>query len=110
MDLLRERPRTTGQIASSFAISRIAVMRPLEVLADAQLTTSRKRGRERWHYLNAVPLRRLHERWADPLASGLASGLLRLKDQVEAEGSALQSTRPAVDVALEVAMAAPPAA
>jgi DNA-binding transcriptional ArsR family regulator len=109
LDLLRDRPRTTGEIAEQFTISRVAVMRHLEVLASAGLITSRKRGRKRWHYLNAVPLRRVHERWADPLASSLASGLLRLKERVETEGSGLDSTRPAVDVALEVAMAATPA-
>jgi DNA-binding transcriptional ArsR family regulator/uncharacterized protein YndB with AHSA1/START domain len=110
LDLLRDRPRTTGEIAAQFPISRVAVMRHLDVLASVGLVTSRKRGRERWHYLNAVPLRRLHERWADPLASNLAWGLLRLKERVESEGTGLRSTRPAVDVALELAMAAPPAA
>jgi DNA-binding transcriptional ArsR family regulator/uncharacterized protein YndB with AHSA1/START domain len=105
LDLLVERPRTTGEIAAQFTISRIAVMRHLEVLSTAGLVTSRKRGRERWHYLNAIPLRQVHERWADPLASDLAGGLLRLKDLVEAEGGGLQPTRPAVDVALEVAIA-----
>jgi DNA-binding transcriptional ArsR family regulator/uncharacterized protein YndB with AHSA1/START domain len=110
LDLLRDRPRTTGAIASHFTISRIAVMRHLEVLASAGLVTSRKRGRERWYYLNSVPLRRIHERWSDPLSSGIAAGLLRLKGRVEAEGSGLQPTRPAVDVALEVAIAGTPAA
>ena len=51
-----------------------------------------------------MALRRVHERWADPLAARLAGGLLRLKDRVEAEGGGLQPTRPAVDVALEVAI------
>jgi DNA-binding transcriptional ArsR family regulator/uncharacterized protein YndB with AHSA1/START domain len=110
LDLLRDRPRTTGEIASQFTISRIAVMRHLEVLSSAGLVTSRKRGRERWHYLNAVTLGRVQERWADPLASGLASGLLRLKARVEAEGGVLEPTRPAVDVALEVAIGGAPAA
>ena len=110
LDLLRDRPRTTGEVAAHFTISRVAVMRHLAVLASAGLVTSRKRGRERWHYLNAVPLRLVHERWADPLASNLASGLLRLKERIESEGSGLESTRPAVDVALEVKIAATPAA
>jgi DNA-binding transcriptional ArsR family regulator/uncharacterized protein YndB with AHSA1/START domain len=104
LDLLRDRPKTTGEIAAHFTISRIAVMRHLEVLASAGLVTSRKRGRERWHYLNAVPLRRMHERWADPLASDLASGLLRLRERVET----MQSNRPAVDLAMEVPIAAAP--
>jgi DNA-binding transcriptional ArsR family regulator/uncharacterized protein YndB with AHSA1/START domain len=109
LDLLGERPRITGEIASHFAISRIAVMRHLEVLSEAGIVTSRKRGRERWHYFNAVPLQRLHERWADPVASGFASGLLRLQSQVEAEGH-MEFGRPAVDVALDITIAGPPAA
>jgi DNA-binding transcriptional ArsR family regulator/uncharacterized protein YndB with AHSA1/START domain len=105
LDLLSDRPRITGEIASHFAISRIAVMRHLEVLAAAELITSRKRGRERWHYLNAVPLQRLHERWAGPLAAGFASGLLRLQDRVETEGRPAKVDRPVIDVALDVTIA-----
>jgi DNA-binding transcriptional ArsR family regulator/uncharacterized protein YndB with AHSA1/START domain len=110
LDLLRERPRVTGEIASQFDISRIAVMRHLEVLADAELITSRKRGRERWHYLNAVPLRRLHERWFDPVASGWASGLLRLQDRVETAVGRMHPSEPAIDVALDVTIGGAPAA
>jgi DNA-binding transcriptional ArsR family regulator len=102
LDLLSDRPRITGEIASHFAISRIAVMRHLEVLAAAELITSRKRGRERWHYLNAVPLQRLQERWAGPVAAGFASGLLRLQDRVETERGLADVDRPAIDVALDV--------
>jgi DNA-binding transcriptional ArsR family regulator len=56
LDLLRQRPLITGEIAAQFPISRIAVMRHLEVLSEAGLAVSRKRGRQRWHYLNTVPL------------------------------------------------------
>jgi DNA-binding transcriptional ArsR family regulator/uncharacterized protein YndB with AHSA1/START domain len=108
LDLLRDRPRITGEVASHFAISRVAVMRHLEVLSAAGLVTSRKQGRERWHYLNAVPLQRLHERWAGPLASGFASGLLRLQRRIETEDKEMDAARPAVDVALDVTIARPP--
>jgi DNA-binding transcriptional ArsR family regulator/uncharacterized protein YndB with AHSA1/START domain len=110
LDLLRERPLITGEIAAQFRISRIAVMRHLEVLAEAGLVTSRKRGRERWHYLNAVPLQKLHRRWADPAAAGFASALLRLQDTIETEGRPMEPTRPTVDVALDIEIAGPPAA
>ena len=70
LDRLRAGPAITGEIAAAFPISRIAVMRHLEMLAEAQLITSRKRGRERWHYLNAVPLERLYRRWAGPVEAG----------------------------------------
>jgi DNA-binding transcriptional ArsR family regulator len=105
LDLLRAGPAITGDIAAAFPISRIAVMRHLEVLGEADLITSRKRGRERWHYLNAVPLERLHRRWAGPVEAGFASTLLRLQDQIETERGALDHSRPAVDVALDVLVA-----
>jgi DNA-binding transcriptional ArsR family regulator len=105
LDLLRAGPAITGEIAAAFPISRIAVMRHLEVLAEADLITSRTRGRERWHYLNSVPLERLHRRWAGPAEAGFASTLLRLQNQVEAERGALDLSRPAVDVALDVVVA-----
>jgi DNA-binding transcriptional ArsR family regulator/uncharacterized protein YndB with AHSA1/START domain len=110
LDLLRERPRITGEVASHFEISRIAVMRHLEVLADASLVTSRKRGRERWHYLNLVPLQRLHERWYDPLTAGWAAGLLRLQRAVEAEAGRVNQSELAIDLALDVTIAGTPAA
>jgi len=110
LDLLRERPLTTGEIAAQFAISRIAVMRHLEVLAEAGLVASRKRGRQRWHYLNTVPLQRLHRRWAEPAATGFASALLRLQDTVEAEGRPMEPIQPTVDVALDIEIGGPPTA
>jgi DNA-binding transcriptional ArsR family regulator/uncharacterized protein YndB with AHSA1/START domain len=110
LDLLRQRPLVTGAIAAQFPISRIAVMRHLDVLSQAGLVTSRKRGRQRWHYLNTVPLQKLHQRWADPAAAGFASALLRLQDTVEAEGRPMESIQPTVDVALDIEIARPPAA
>ena len=108
LDLLRERPRVTGEIAAQFPVSRIAVMRHLEVLSEAGLAVSRKRGRQRWHYLNTVPLQDLHRRWAEPTAAGFASALLRLQDTVEAEGRQMEPTRPTIDVALDIEIAGPP--
>jgi DNA-binding transcriptional ArsR family regulator/uncharacterized protein YndB with AHSA1/START domain len=110
LDLLRQRPLITGEIAAQFAISRIAVMRHLEVLGEAGLVTSRKRGRQRWHYLNAVPLQKLHRLWADPAAAGFASALLRLQDTVETEGRPMEAIQPTVDIALDIEIAGTPAA
>jgi DNA-binding transcriptional ArsR family regulator/uncharacterized protein YndB with AHSA1/START domain len=110
LDLLRQRPLITGEIAAQFPISRIAVMRHLDVLSQAGLVTSRKRGRQRWHYLNTVPLQKLHRRWADPAAAGFASALLRLQDTVEAEGRPMEPIQPTVDVALDIDITGPPAA
>ena len=108
LDLLRERPRTTGEVAALFPVSRVAVMRHLEVLSAAGLVVSRKRGRQRWHFLNPVPLQGLVRRWADPVAAGFASALVRLQDSVEAEGRGVEAVRPAVDVALDVEIGGTP--
>src|SRR5260370_32782721 len=107
LDLLHQRPRITGDIASHFEVSRIAVMRHLQVLAASGLITSRKRGRERWHYLNAMPLQRMYERWVDLHSAGWTSGLLRFGRQVAGRASRMNAERPAVDVALDVAIAGP---
>jgi DNA-binding transcriptional ArsR family regulator/uncharacterized protein YndB with AHSA1/START domain len=110
LDLLQERPRVTGEIAARFPISRIAVMRHLEVLSEAGLVVSRKRGRQRWHYLNAIPLQKLHRRWAEPAAAGFASTLLRLQDTVEAEGRQMKPIQPTVDIAQDIEIAGTPTA
>jgi DNA-binding transcriptional ArsR family regulator/uncharacterized protein YndB with AHSA1/START domain len=107
LDLLRQQPRTTGDVASHFEVSRIAVMRHLGVLAAAGLITSRKRGRERWHYLNGVPLQQMYERWIDAHAAAWTSGLLRFGRQVAARAGRMNPERPAVDIAFDVDIAAP---
>ncbi len=105
LDLLRTAPRTTGDIAAAFPISRIAVMRHLAVLDHAGLVVNRKRGRQRWHYVNLAPLIRLHERWSTPQSETVATGLLRFKQHVEGSMTADVST---LDIAVEVNLAAPP--
>ena len=102
LDLLLERPRITGEVAAYFRISRIAVMRHLTVLSDAGLIASRKRGRERRYYLNAITLRQIYRRWFDPLAAGWVSGILHLRDGVEGSGAGVESARPSVDIAFDV--------
>ena len=84
LDLLKDGPRTTGQLAEAFPeLSRFAVMKHIGVLADAQLVLSRRRGRFRFNYLNPVPIRSIYERWMGPFAELWSSSLLRLKDQIE---------------------------
>ena len=114
LDLLHHRPMTTGAIAASFEMSRIAVMKHLAVLAGAGLVLSHKRGRERWHYLNFAPLRQIYERWLDPDRGRWAEALVGLKHHVEGNGSMTAEenedrNRLAIDVAEEIAIAAPPA-
>jgi DNA-binding transcriptional ArsR family regulator/uncharacterized protein YndB with AHSA1/START domain len=95
LDLLRRRPRTTGQLAQRFPkLSRFAVMKHLGVLARADLVIVRRDGRRRWTHLNAVPLRLLYERWVGGYADHWAGSLVGLKKLVESrqpEGGAAVS-------------------
>jgi DNA-binding transcriptional ArsR family regulator/uncharacterized protein YndB with AHSA1/START domain len=110
LDLLRERPRTTGELADAFPSTRFAVMKHLEVLVEAGLVVARKQGRERWNHLNAVPLQALYERWVRPYEAHWAAGLWRLKDLSEkpAGGAMSQSELGLVRVEQEIAIAARP--
>lgn len=64
LDLIAARPGCTlSQLLSQFDISRIGLMKHLQVLLDADLVIAEKQGRERPLYLNAVPLQLIHERW-----------------------------------------------
>lgn len=113
LDLLRTSPATTGTIAAAFPISRIAVMKHLALLTDAGLVTSRKRGRERWYYVNLAPVLELHTRWSTPLGAGLAAGMNEVKRRVEARASGEDNVSAEVnviDVAVDVDIAGSPAA
>lgn len=92
LDLLKAGPRTTGDLSDQFPISRFAVMKHLSTLEGAGLVIVERRGRERWNYLNAVPIRQIYERWISGYAGLWAASLLRLKRMVEAHPKS-ESTR-----------------
>lgn len=89
LDLLRERARTTTEIVERFPhLSRFGVMKHIEVLRQAALINTRVEGRRRVNSLNAVPIRRIYERWVRGFEGCWASGLLNLKRNLEASGPA----------------------
>ena len=84
LDLLREKPRTTGQLASAFdGVTRFAVMKHLNVLRRVGLVSVDKQGREAWNHLNPVPLRRVYERWEGRFGDRWSASALRLKEAAE---------------------------
>lgn len=113
LDLLRQKPRTTGELADAFPTSRFAVMKHLSVLSQAGLVVSRRRWRERWNHLNAVPLQELYERWVKPYEAAWAAGLVNLKRRAERpdQGDSMASNTSyelaAADVELEIPIDAP---
>lgn len=84
LDALAERPLTTGELVGRFEnLCRTAVMKHLEVLVDAGLVVVRREGRQRWNYLNPVPIQRVCDRWISKHVQHLSAALCRLKDLVE---------------------------
>ena len=84
LDLLRGGPRSTTDIVDEFPdMTRFAVMKHMDVLRDADLVITRSEGRRRVNSLNAVPIRRIYERWMGPFSEIWSSTLLRLKDDIE---------------------------
>jgi uncharacterized protein YndB with AHSA1/START domain/DNA-binding transcriptional ArsR family regulator len=85
LDRLFERDgQTLGDLETALpAMTRFGVMKHLRVLEGASLVTSRKVGRERHHYLNPVPIRRVHDRWLDRYAIRAADLLADLKTTLE---------------------------
>jgi uncharacterized protein YndB with AHSA1/START domain/DNA-binding transcriptional ArsR family regulator len=97
LDLLSGRPRMTGDLAAEFPhLSRFAVMKHLAVLEEAGLVLVRRRGRERWNHLNAVPIRALAERWIGRYEAAWAGSLLRLRDVAEDRPSEEEATMPGI--------------
>ena len=83
LDLLRNGPCTTGELADQFDVTRFAVMKHLQVLVDAGLVLVERRGRERINTINAVPIQQIYRRWIRRFEGGAADRLLDLKDHVE---------------------------
>ena len=84
LDDLRDQPLTTGAVVAHFPeIDRCTVMQHLKVLEEADLLIVERRGRERWNYLNPLPIHDIHERWIGPHAAGPTARLARLKKELE---------------------------
>ena len=75
--------QTLSAIEARFDISRFGVMKHLRVLEDAGLVLTRRRGREKLHFLNAVPIRLVHDRWISKYDEPWVAGLSDLKTQLE---------------------------
>jgi DNA-binding transcriptional ArsR family regulator len=66
-------------------MTRFGVMKHLKVLEEAGLVVTRRHGREKLHFLNAVPIRLIHDRWIDKYTEQQVGALADLKRQLEDE-------------------------
>lgn len=75
--------QTLNDLCEPLDMSRFGVMKHLNILEEAGLITTRKAGREKLHYLNAVPIRQIYERWVSKYAEPWVIGLTSLQNELE---------------------------
>jgi uncharacterized protein YndB with AHSA1/START domain len=82
-ELFRHDGQTLGELEGRFEMSRFGVMKHLKVLEEARLVVTRRRGRQKLHFLNPVPIRLVYERWVSKYAEPWAATLTDLKSELE---------------------------
>jgi DNA-binding transcriptional ArsR family regulator len=86
LDELRRRDgQSLSELGRELPMSRFGVMKHLGVLEEANLVVSRRRGREKLHFLNPVPIRLIYDRWVSKYSEPLAATLSGLKTDLEEE-------------------------
>jgi uncharacterized protein YndB with AHSA1/START domain len=75
--------QTLSALEQRLPMTRFGVMKHLRVLEEAGLVVARRRGREKLHFLNAVPIRLVHDRWVSKFAEPWAASLSDLKTSIE---------------------------
>ncbi len=83
--LFEQDGQTLGALEGRLPMTRFGVMKHLRVLEQARLVTTRRRGREKLHFLNPVPIRLAHDRWVSKYAEPWAATLSGLKQTLEDE-------------------------
>ena len=95
-ELFKQDGQTLSALERRLPMTRFGVMKHLRVLEEAGLIVTRRRGREKLHFLNAVPIRLVHDRWvskyAAPWAATLSDGPRRITELAELEGLAQPTT------------------
>jgi uncharacterized protein YndB with AHSA1/START domain/DNA-binding transcriptional ArsR family regulator len=82
-ELFREDGQTLSALEARFGMTRFGVMKHLKQLEDAGLVVTRRRGREKLHFLNPVPIRLIHDRWVSKYAEPWAAALSDIKQTLE---------------------------
>ncbi len=84
LDALYEQDgQTLVALTARHDLTRVGVAKHLRLLEEAGLVVAKRRGREKLHYLNTVPIRLLHDRWVSKYTENWVAGLTGLKDELE---------------------------
>jgi len=81
--LFEEDGQTLSMLEERFSMTRFGVMKHLKVLEEAGLVVTRRRGREKLHFLNPVPIRLIHDRWVSKYAEPWTAALSDIKNRLE---------------------------
>ena len=88
LDRLRARNgQTLNEMCAGLDMTRQAVTKHLIILEEANLVVTEKRGREKLHYLNPVPIQTIAERWIGKFERHRVSALTDLKKKLEGDGN-----------------------
>ena len=82
-ELYKDDGQTLSALEGRLPMSRFGVMKHLKVLEEAGIVTTQKRGREKLHFLNPVPIRLVYDRWVSKYAEPWAATLTGLKHNLE---------------------------
>ena len=82
-ELFDEDGQNLVALSSTFDMTRVGIAKHLGLLAEAGLVTTRRKGREKFHYLNPVPIRLIHDRWVSKYTEAWTAGLVGLKKELE---------------------------
>src|SRR3954465_4537168 len=81
--LFAEAGQTLKALEENMPMSRYGVMKHLRQLEEAGLVVTKRRGREKLHFLNPVPIRLVHDRWVSKYAEPWTASLSGLKHELE---------------------------
>jgi uncharacterized protein YndB with AHSA1/START domain len=82
-ELFRQDGQTLHALEQRFSMTRFGVMKHLKQLEEAGLVVTKRRGREKVHFLNPVPIRLVHDRWVSKYAEPWTAALSGLKQRLE---------------------------
>jgi uncharacterized protein YndB with AHSA1/START domain len=82
-ELYKQDGQTLSALEEGLPMTRFGVMKHLKVLEEGGLVTTKRRGREKLHFLNPVPIRLVHDRWVSKYAEPWAATLTGLKKTLE---------------------------
>src|SRR5258708_39908359 len=82
-ELFKQDGQTLSALEERLPMTRFGVMKHLKLLEEAGLVASKRRGREKLHFLNPVPIRLVHDRWVSKYAEPWAAELSGLKRTLE---------------------------